>query len=1033
MRPVQVLWTTCLVMLLLTLAAPAAWAQDAETDRAQALLKKGLQQYQAKDFEESQATLLKVDREKLSDTQRKQLDEHLERVRGAVKKQAEAMAAEKDAVAALKANDLEKAAELFGKVADSQFVPDDVAKAARQQRAMVLRKIAAVKAVRAPTTQPSPRPAVAIPRAVPTVQPPPTQPAPTPVAMPTTQPAPRSEEPGLESVRAQELQARVDKAKTFINLGDQALDNLEIDKAIGYFKQAVAIAPEYPPAQIGLARAQSLTGMARGLSAISELERRRKILKQETEVRYAQAMLAARKALQVAKVAEDFARAKEEVNYARTLISVNKSLFTDAEYRRKLKETDELVQFVDMEESKWRKQHVAEQILEVQQREAARRAEARRQRLEKIATYKTRVQALRKEQKYVQAVEILERIRELDPEDSWAAEMYETLSKFVLLLQDKDAAKLSLHEETRQLVGVREAAIPWYDLLRYPTDWPQIREDRKKYAVGEAAESPANRAVRQKLRERQQKLEFTDVPLEQVIEFIRDISGVSIDPRWSALEQAGVTRETPVKVKLSGVTIEKALRTILEGVSTVTPLGYVIDEGVITISTKDDLARQTIVRVYDIRDLIIRVPNFSGPSIDLENVGGNNVGGNNASTSGGLFGNVSDNEGEENQISRQELIDNILEMVRSTIAPDTWIENSGTIGSIRELGGTIVVNQTPESHEALGRLLEQLRETKALQINIEARFIQVSTGFLNHIGIDLDFYINLSSQLKPVDDGSGRWATDPLTGARLVDTSPGAFLPQWSNRGLISNRWTPTGVRMGSSDFAGPQQTNVPSSIGGTALGSALSIAGTFLDDIQVDFLINATQAHQSTRTLTAPRLTIYNGQRAYVTVATQQAYVANVEPIVVENVAAFRPTIATVSTGTTLTVEGPVSADRKYVTMTVEPQVSTVNSFTEYQGAIDADGNPIPGSGQLQLPNVTLQEVKTTVTVPDGGTLLLGGTRLAGEVEREMGVPILAKIPVLNRAFSNRSIVRDEQTLLILVKPKIIIYKEYEEKSYPE
>ena len=50
-------------MLLLTLAAPAAWAQDAETDRAQALLKKGLQQYQAKDFEESQATLLKVDRE----------------------------------------------------------------------------------------------------------------------------------------------------------------------------------------------------------------------------------------------------------------------------------------------------------------------------------------------------------------------------------------------------------------------------------------------------------------------------------------------------------------------------------------------------------------------------------------------------------------------------------------------------------------------------------------------------------------------------------------------------------------------------------------------------------------------------------------------------------------------------------------------------------------------------------------------------------------------------------------------------------
>ena len=65
-----------------------------------------------------------------------------------------------------------------------------------------------------------------------------------------------------------------------------------------------------------------------------------------------------------------------------------------------------------------------------------------------------------------------------------------------------------------------------------------------------------------------------------------------------------------------------------------------------------------------------------------------------------------------------------------------------------------------------------------------------------------------------------------------------------------------------------------------------------------------------------------------------------------------------------------------------------------------DAAGNPITGEGFIQLPNVTIQQLETTVNVPDGGTLLLGGQKLAGEVEREMGVPLLSKIPIINRAF---------------------------------
>jgi general secretion pathway protein D len=71
-----------------------------------------------------------------------------------------------------------------------------------------------------------------------------------------------------------------------------------------------------------------------------------------------------------------------------------------------------------------------------------------------------------------------------------------------------------------------------------------------------------------------------------------------------------------------------------------------------------------------------------------------------------------------------------------------------------------------------------------------------------------------------------------------------------------------------------------------------------------------------------------------------------------------------------------------------------------------------------------------TRVSVPDGGTLLLGGQRITEEVEKEAGVPVLSKIPVLGRLFSNRSEVKDHKILLILVKPTIILQEERESEA---
>jgi type II secretory pathway component GspD/PulD (secretin) len=85
-----------------------------------------------------------------------------------------------------------------------------------------------------------------------------------------------------------------------------------------------------------------------------------------------------------------------------------------------------------------------------------------------------------------------------------------------------------------------------------------------------------------------------------------------------------------------------------------------------------------------------------------------------------------------------------------------------------------------------------------------------------------------------------------------------------------------------------------------------------------------------------------------------------------------------------------------------------------------------------IQLPTITVTRVRTTVTVPDEGTVLLGGQRMVTELQIETGVPVLSKIPILNRFFTNRIESKTEQTLLILVKPTVLIQSEQEEKHFP-
>ncbi len=133
--------------------------------------------------------------------------------------------------------------------------------------------------------------------------------------------------------------------------------------------------------------------------------------------------------------------------------------------------------------------------------------------------------------------------------------------------------------------------------------------------------------------------------------------------------------------------------------------------------------------------------------------------------------------------------------------------------------------------------------------------------------------------------------------------------------------------------------------------------------------------------------------------------------------------------------VEGTVTADRRKVTMNVDAAVARIEGFANTPVTAIAGGQLVNSAATqsfIQRPTTTVTRVQTTVTVPDQGTILLGGQRLVTEREVETGVPVLSKLPLLNRFFTNRIETKEEQTLLILIKPTILIQNEEEEKNFP-
>ena len=834
------------------------------------------------------------------------------------------------------------------------------------------------------------------------------------------------------------------RAQTLLTEADGAFERRELNTAIDKYTELLNDYRDYLlPAdeRRAVANLQESRAILRGNDdnlgqVITDINIARQAARAEYENYMAQA--------QDALTTGDMREARDFVAQARLTLNSNRNVLPQADFENWLGATESLVtEIIEAEEQQ--RESRRDELARSQEAEAGRIKEQQiRDRERRINEALDRVRTLQSELKYDEALQVVETVLFLDPNNPAGLLLKDVITDLSFYTRYDDIQRLKRQRLVENSLENQDAMVLPESIMTFPEDWPE-RSRRRSGPIGLTQSQDDKRVFAVLDRQRLPGVAFQQNSLAQVVDFMRDTTSLNIDVNWHSLGEIGVTRESAVDLRLRDVPVRTVLDRVMTNLSRPdSEVEWAVRSGVLTIGSREALARDTETIVYDIRDLLTSAPDFDNlPSFDLRDAMSE------AGTDSDPFSAVTNSADPEVTVtkSRDDIADEaritqIIDIIQQNIAFESWTDHGGETGTIQELSGNLIVTNTPEAHQQIGGLLGQLREFRAMQINVEARFLLVDQNFFEQLGFDLDVYINSSN--TQIDSANAIAGGNFAQGSDLFDVNTGAYTgvvnnpstgltfdpgrpSQFSPIGFGQNSLGLTNSLAGDSTFAGSVLSTAP----------ALGIGGQFLDDVQVDFLVQATQADQRSVTLTAPRLTLTNGQTSSFSVATTSAFVSSLTPVTSTSSVGFAPTIGFQTTGVTLGVNGTVSADRRYVTMTVQTSISQQGQATTATATAvtGGTGGTVGGAGissTLTLPTSTVTQVNTTVTVPDQGTMMLGGQRVITEVEVETGVPVVSKIPVLKRFFSNRIEAKEESTLLILVKPTILIQNEEEESNFP-
>jgi type II secretory pathway component GspD/PulD (secretin) len=196
------------------------------------------------------------------------------------------------------------------------------------------------------------------------------------------------------------------------------------------------------------------------------------------------------------------------------------------------------------------------------------------------------------------------------------------------------------------------------------------------------------------------------------------------------------------------------------------------------------------------------------------------------------------------------------------------------------------------------------------------------------------------------------------------------------------------------------------------------------LDDVQVARLLEAVQGDRASSVMQAPKMTLFNGQRAAINTTEQRVLVTGLETVPEADRIVVRTRKETVETGFLCKVRPTVSADRQDVNLSMNLSLAKLGNPQARLPVVvqveDASGGMHEiRTGQVvqKHPVLSTIELDSDVTIPDGRTAVLFAGQDVSETVNAFGPPCkLPYVAALYRTVSHRC------RVLVLVTPRVII-----------
>jgi len=282
---------------------------------------------------------------------------------------------------------------------------------------------------------------------------------------------------------------------------------------------------------------------------------------------------------------------------------------------------------------------------------------------------------------------------------------------------------------------------------------------------------------------------------------------------------------------------------------------------------------------------------------------------------------------------------------------------------------TLIITDVRENIDAIRQLI-LLLDNPEPQVEIEARIVIASRNFSRDLGAQL------SAILLGRGGSGGGFSTLPTT------TTPSTDPNQTDGTLQVPGNVQPNG--------------SLQSQLANSVLGLTTGIFGT----AQINLLITAGENKGQAKTIATPRVTTLNNRKAEIESGTQIPIVTT-QP-------------GTAGTAVALTTEY-VSVPLR---LEVTPQITDVGTVVLDIVAENNSVGRLIGSGGT--PAINTQRMKTYVTVPDGGTTIVGGALLDAEGEDQFRTPGLSQIPLLGNLFKRKAITRTTNEILFFITPRI-------------